>query len=85
MAGWMTVIIPATATESEPIQGSAEHVFIPPGRMERSDGTRFSGQDRPRFSVDETDEGLVIVLNEPAREDLHFAVRIEPEPPPPAA
>jgi hypothetical protein len=75
ISAWRTVTILVGQTEVT-VDILHDDIVCPPGRMRRSNGTSWTGHDRPRFHVVPTDDlsGSRIVLEEPAPEDVHFEV-----------
>lgn len=77
-AKWQDVTIPAGQMESQDIDIPHELISVPPGKVRAGDGSRFKGNERPRFTVVEPTAGQSrIVLNEASDKDLVFKVKAE--------
>lgn len=74
---WEEVRIPGGAKESDVIPIPTDRIAVPPGLMRKTNGSRFKGNERPRFFVEDSNGGSKIVLSEPAPEELVFRVKEE--------
>jgi len=76
---WQDVTISSGATESAEIDIPFGSMVVPPGRMTKADGTKFKGNVRPTFRIEESGTNSKIVLDAPAPEALVFKVKTKDE------
>lgn len=75
---WQTITIPAGQSEVE-VDVPFDNISVPPGKVRKADGSKYSGHDRPRFDLDESGTKTKIVLHVPASEDVKFQYKNEEE------